>query len=257
MPTTPFILRVEAEYISPGDFSAAVAEWVGLLYDLERELAPTRERALAWRITELGQGSWVVGAEAEATEDSADIGPYVARSLTRGLALIERGKRPPEYTDEMVERVGRLSSLVGNGTRAIHCDAPTVQRTFTITRMTGAKVEAVIGEGYTSIGSIEGTIEALSIHGRPTFTVYDAVTGRAVRCELSDSMRRTVMSALGSKVSVHGEIRRDATGRPTALRKIDRFRRLGLKASVPVESLAGIFKGLGDSRQHLAGLRGE
>jgi hypothetical protein len=257
MGTTPLVLRLDAEYVSPRDFSAAVGEWVGLLYDLERVLSPTPERALTWRITQLSRGSYMVEAEAEPTEAAVDIGPDVARSLMRGPALIEQGERPLEYTDEMIERVRRLSSLVGDGTRGIQLIAQTIPQTFTITRLTGAKIDMVISQGYMSIGSIEGALEALSIHGRPNFTIYDAVTGRAVRCEFPIEMKRKVLGALGFKVSVHGEIKRDATGHPSAVRNIDKFRRLGIRPTVPVESLAGLFKGLSDSRQYLAELRGE
>ena len=257
MGTTPLMLRVDAEEISPDQFVTALNDFVGLAYDMELELSPSRERVLRWRLIHLGMGSYEAGIEAEPVEDAADIGPSVATEILSGLPRIQAGERPDAFTDEMLERVRRMATLVGNGTRAIYVDAPTLPQTYTITAATAARIEAVSAQGYTSIGTIEGTLEAISLHGRPTFTVYDAVTGRAVRCEFQPDMKKRVIAALGFKVAVHGRLRRDAVGRPSHVRGVDTLRRLGTKPVVRVESLAGIFKGMGNTREYLADIRGE
>ena len=257
MGTTPLMLRVDAEEISPDQFIAALNDFLGLAYDMERELAPSRERVLRWRLVHLGMGSWDAGIEAEPLEDAADIGPNVATAIMTGLPRIQAGERPDEFTDEMLERVRRMATLVGNGTRAIYVDAPTLPQTYAITAVTAARIEAVSAQGYTSIGTIEGTLEAISLHGRPTFTVYDAVTGRAVRCEFQPNMRKRVIAALGFKVAVHGKLRRDGVGRPNHVREVDTLHRLGTKPVTPIESLAGIFRGMGSTRDYLAEIRGE
>ena len=258
MGTTPLMLRVDAEEISPDQFVTALNDFVGLAYDMERELAPSRERVLRWRLVYLGMGrSYEAGIEAEPLEDAADIGPSVASEILAGLPRIQAGERPDTFTDEMLERIRRMATLVGNGTRAIYVDAPTLPQTYTITAVTAARIEAVSAQGYTSIGAIEGTLETISLHGRPSFTVYDAITGRAVRCEFQPDMRKRVIAALGFKVIVHGKLRRDGVGRPTQIREVDTLRRLGTKPIIRVESLAGIFKGMGDTRDYLAEIRGE
>lgn len=257
MGTTPLLLRVDAEEISPEQFITALNDFVGLAYDMERELSPSRERILRWRLVHLGIGSYQAGIEAEPVEDAADIGPSVASEILAGLPRIQAGERPDTFTDEMLERVRRMAALVGNGTRAIYVDAPTLPKTYTITAVTAARIEAVSAQGYTSIGAIEGTLETISLHGRPSFTVYDAITARAVRCEFQPDMKKRVIAALGFKVIVHGRLRRDGVGRPTQIRGVDTLRRLGTKPIIRVESLAGIFKGMGDTREYLAEIRGE
>jgi len=258
MGTTPLTLRVDAEEIAPERFITALEDFVGLAYDMERELSPTHERVLKWRLIHLGMGSYEAGIEAEPIEDAADIGPNVALAVMTGLPRIEAGERPEEFSNDMLERVRRMSSLVGNGTRAIYVDAPTLPQTYTITAATAARIEAVAAQGFTSTGAIEGTLETISLHGRPTFTVYDAITGRAVRCEFqADTMRKRVIAALGYKVIVHGRLRRDAAGHPTYMRGVDTLRRLGTKPATPVEALAGLFQGLGETREYLAEIRGE
>jgi len=258
MTTTPLVLRLDADDISPADFGVAVNEFAGLLADLDRELSPGRERSLRWRVTNLGMGSATMSVEAEPLEDAADIGPELVTALVEGFPLIREGLRPSAYSDEAIERVRRLTGLITDGVRAILVTAPSIPQTVSITRETAAKIESIIGQGYTSVGAIEGTLEALSIHGRPTFTVYDAVTGRAVRCEFPIQMKKKVVAALGYKVLVHGNIRRDPAGRPTALRDIDTLRRLGLRPVVQLERLAGLLRDMDrDTREYVAEMRGE
>ena len=120
-----------------------------------------------------------------------------------------------------------------------------------------ADIEVVMGQGYTSIGSIEGKLETVSVHGRPAFTVFDAVTGRAVRCEFPAERRSVVLRAMGHKVVVTGRIRRDPHGRPRAVRDAQ-FKRLGDTETMPSRELAGMFRGMDrDTRAYLAEIRGE
>lgn len=258
MATTPLIFRVDADELAPDDFGLAINEFAGLLIDLDRELSPAHERSLQWRITNLSRSSYVMAVEAEPREDAVDIGPAVAAALVDGFPEIQEGKRPESYSDEALEHVRRLSALISDGVRGVTVNAPMIPRSATITKETAARIEAVIGQGYTSIGAIEGSLEGISIHGQPSFTVYDAVTGRAVRCDFKESMRQQVIEALGHKVIVHGSIRRDPLGRATRVREVDEFRRLGMAPAVPLERLEGMFKGLNrDSRDYLAEIRGE
>lgn len=116
----------------------------------------------------------------------------------------------------------------------------------------------VLAQGY-SVGGVEGQLEAISVHGQPSFTLYDAVTGRAVRCYFAPSLQPQVKASLGSKVFVHGVLRRDALGRPSQLRDIDQFVRLGRATKpVPTSNLAGVFHGIeGGTKDYLARIRGE
>jgi hypothetical protein len=67
-----------------------------------------------------------------------------------------------------------------------------------------------------------------------------------------------VLKAVGSKVMVHGQLRRDASGRPDQVRPVEFFEQLGQREdAVPAPGLSGIFRGLGDSRSYLAVIRGE
>lgn len=106
---------------------------------------------------------------------------------------------------------------------------------------------------YGSVGAIEGQLDTISVHGRPYFTLYDAVTGRGVRCYFGDSRRAAVLAALGKKVIAHGRLRRDPGGLPRELTDLDEFEVLG-KPRGSIKNLPGIYAGL-DVRKHLSDIR--
>ena len=131
-----------------------------------------------------------------------------------------------------------------------HIDEPIV------TRKTSAEVERILPHGY-AIGSVEGTLEGLNIHGQPTFVVYDAVSRRAVRCFFQAAQLESAKDAVGQKVIVSGRLRRDPSGRPQQVRPVDFFRLIGQPPSTPIHDPVGSYRGLGDTKSYLGWLRGE
>lgn len=259
MAVTPATLTLDSDDISPNDLGVAITEFSALLAALDRDLSADRDYSLRWRVSGLEYGSATMLVEAEPLEDAPDIGPKVVAALVGGIGLIEREAiRPDEYSDEALEHLRSLATLLRNGTRNLIVRAPTLQAEATITPRTLGTIDVVIGQAYTSVGVVEGTLEAISLHGRPYFTVYDAVTGRAVHCWFSLTVKQQVIEALGLKVIVTGSLRRDLTGRPRDIRNLDEFRVLGLPVAHSALELAGLLRGMSKpTTELLAEIRGE
>ena len=83
-------------------------------------------------------------------------------------------------------------------------------------------VEAVLTPEVRSIGTIEGELEGLIIHGAKRFLLYDRLTGRQVICYFGDS--------------VSWERLRDVFGKRMAVTSEIRSRRSGERASIDVSS---------------------
>jgi len=75
---------------------------------------------------------------------------------------------------------------------------------------------------YEDEGSIEGTLEVLSGHGRLEVVVYDPLDGRAIKCELSPEDMRSALDNFMRRVEVFGKIR---------------YRRDGMAVSVKVDEI--------------------
>ena len=60
---------------------------------------------------------------------------------------------------------------------------------------------------FHSIGTIEGELEDLLIHGRKQFLLYDRLTGRRLVCHFDGSVAwEEIRDLLGKRIAVTGEI---------------------------------------------------
>jgi hypothetical protein len=64
----------------------------------------------------------------------------------------------------------------------------------------------LINVRFQEIGSVEGRLEMISIHRVPRFTVYHAITQRAIRCKFEPKLLDLVKDALGRRVVVSGVV---------------------------------------------------
>lgn len=84
-----------------------------------------------------------------------------------------------------------------------------------ITKRTVANVEAILAEDeYEALGTVEGRLEAVNVHNRNYFNVYEDLTGRRVECQFgSDIPAEEIGAAIGQRVSVYGTLVSRETGR--------------------------------------------
>ena len=245
MASTPISLTVDRDEISPAEFGEALREFVALLRDVDLELSPGTQPSLKWRLTRLSYNSPLVAEMvAEPVEDAPDIGPRVVEAVVRGIDRVDKSaERPEEFSDDALERLQRLAAFASNGLGPLRVVAPSIKLASSVTKSTDANLDVVLAQGY-FLGSIEGILQGLNVHGAAYFTVYDDVTGRGVRCFFPKNQLAGVLAAVETKVLVHGQLRRDALGRPNQIRPIEFFRRLGEYAEpVPSSTLAGAYWG--------------
>ena len=91
-----------------------------------------------------------------------------------------------------------------------------------IKRDTSEKTDRILAAGYHNLGSLEGTLEAINVHGKPTVTIRDKVTGLPVRCSIpegADWLSR-VEGLLEKRVLVTGSIRYSDNGAPRSISNV-------------------------------------
>lgn len=257
MAETPFTLTIDTDEMSPQRLGEVLREFTGLLNALDSELSADGARNLDWRLVSISYNSpLTLTAAASPRRHRADTGPALARACIRGMAALEAGgERPVEFNDDALEHVKRLASITDGKTEAIRFSSPVEDTTARITRLSVASVERVLPSGY-SIGSVEGRLEGLNIHRQPEFTVYDAVTQRAVRCYFSESDLDAVTKAIGHKVIVGGRLRRDPEGHPRQVRQVDFFGVIDEPPAVAPRDAAGAFGMMDDPENYLERIRG-
>lgn len=254
MASTPVSLIIDRDTITLDDFGEIVRAFTAYLAQVDIGTSRSGKRTLDYRVTHLSYSSPVeLLAVAEPKEEDQDNGPAVLTQAIRGVRDVTAGIRPEGFRDEALEALATLAEYGVNG-QGLRVEAPTLRLRAPISKGVVAQVERVLSRGD-SIGAIEGQLDTISVHAQPFFTLFDAVSGRGVRCYFGEDRRAAVITALGKKVIAHGRLRRDPSGVPTQMRELDYFAELG-RAQGAIDALPGVYAGL-DVESYLREIRRE
>ena len=118
---------------------------------------------------------------------------------------LDRGEPPALFTPAMQrkaqELVGRYRA---GGVRSVHFRSGSIEASPT------QRVAAYVTElydVYTEVGSIEGKLDVIDVHGHEEVKVWDDRYGRAVSCHVTALQIEKAKELLGKRVSVQGCIR--------------------------------------------------
>src|SRR5206468_3828748 len=96
----------------------------------------------------------------------AAVMPRIATTVTSGIRSLERtAKRPKHFTDVALLKLRDLARLTSPQTPAVKVGNGAGSAMSLSSRLI-ANVEAVLAPELQSIGTIEGTLEGLIIHGK-------------------------------------------------------------------------------------------
>jgi len=134
------------------------------------------------------------------------------RAIVDGFGTLEKGsERPAHFPDEAVENASYLADALGKQVRSIRVWAggKINQAAVEITKAVVAHADALLRqEVVSSLGTVEGRLEALSIHGKMYFNVYDDLTNDRIECLFaqSDIAAEDIGAAIGKRVAVFGTL---------------------------------------------------
>jgi hypothetical protein len=240
--STPVSLTIERDEITLDELGEIVRAFTAYLIQVDLSLSSTSRRTLNYRITHLSYSSPVqLAAVAEPKEERTDNGPAVLSTAIRGIAEVDAGGRPAGVRDDALEALATLADYGVNG-RGLRIEAPTLSLRAPISKAVVAQVEKVLSRGE-AVGALEGQLETISVHAQPYFTLYDAVSGRGVRCYFTEERRAAVVAAFGKKVIAHGRLRREPNGAPREMRDLDWFEVLG-EPKGSLDNLPGVYAGV-------------
>ncbi len=215
---TKLTLKVEGErgQVLLQDVLGRFKSSLAILRELDSALSGRPRGALDWYVEDLSANGKLV-AEIFSTPKTGkyeDIGPEVTHQFIRGLGVVEQEPGvPPFFSESAVANVERLAAGLGKRGAMGFGAQSTPQESVRITHQAALNAGQAIKPRFKAIGSIAGTLEAISLHNRDRFNVYEAVTGTAVRCYFErDKYLEIVRNALGHRVRAYGVIARNARG---------------------------------------------
>ena len=212
-------LKVEGELrnISLDSFLLVLRESHSILQELDRALSKQRNGTLKWVVAGLQEGSAVVKVESRVIRGDEDHSLRVAQHFIDGIHTIQNeAVTPALFSLDTMTSMRRIVRYLGtNGVSALEVIAPDLNKSVELSSESSDKIQALVGVHHKSIGSVEGRLELISIHARDRrFNVYHAITSKAVRCNLPNSMEQEVVGSLGRRISVSGLVSFNSRGEP-------------------------------------------
>jgi hypothetical protein len=188
-----------------------------ILRDVESAVSESRP-VIDWHIAAISFSSPL----AVTLSPTADPQGYARETITAsiaGLRQIERSSetRPMYFSINALERAKKLVSVLNRDVARLIV-VPSEGDAVTVSQRVAANVDALLPPPHEELGSVEGTLETLSIHEGNLFAIWDSVTGKRVECHISPEMLTEAHAAFGKRVSVSGRIRYSGLGRPASIR---------------------------------------
>ena len=207
-----FVINPENQAASIGLFLKALDNISRLLRDVE--YAVHRQRlGRRWVISGLRASSPAVTVEPLLGDSD------MVEAIGAGIRTITTGTdQPPQYfTEQALEDLRLMRRLfVGRDKASTIQVSVDNEPMATIRRDISEKVNRILAAGYRNLGSINGTLEAINLHGAPTFTVWDRVSRAPIRCSLPNEpgWKRRVRDLLERRVVIGGCVHYFVNGVP-------------------------------------------
>ena len=102
-------------------------------------------------------------------------------------------------------------------------------------------IAAASNPAHIAVGSVEGTLEAVTVHDTIAFSIYDAITHRRVECKCNREILEMAKNRyFGSRVIVSGLVSYNAQGDATSI-KVDDVRALGNAHLPQAKDIRGLY----------------
>ena len=178
------------------------------------------DRPLTWVIADLFTGS--AGAVVRAEVDDDDERRSADRAITDtvdGFRLIRGGNRPPDsWQPDAVAQARSLAHALAEDQgrvrghlRLVNDDA-TKADAIDLTASLTEQLDGLASVAQQSVGTLRGRIMGVN-YSRGNRASLRPDVGRTVRVSFPDDLRTQIEGALREQVAIHGDLKRDTSGR--------------------------------------------
>ena len=115
------------------------------------------------------------------------------RAITEGMRGLDQvNERPEHFTDVALEKARDLAAELG-GAFARSASWSDYAEPVSVTERVSANAKQILAEDiYEVVGTVEGRLEAVNVHSRSYFNVYDDLTGQRVEaCSVTAASQPT------------------------------------------------------------------
>jgi len=243
MTTKRIGLTLNGDAIPLGMFIEAARSFNSLLAEIDVSISGKRN--IEWIISDLSVSSAVFAVSPVLlNEDIVDNSSPVISSALAGLELVEKtAEWPSHFTDEALIKAKNLVGLINGHIERISLFGNPGQgetKRLRLTQRIAANVDQLIGPSEVALGSVEGTLETLNIHGANSFNVYDVITHRRIRCLCSREVLKELVSQFEKRILVKGEVKFNVQKQPISV-KVSGYRVFDRKDLPQGKDIRGLF----------------
>ena len=152
---------------------------------------------------------------------------YPSRNGVDAVTVIGSGLRhlhedslepPPHFTEAALKNLGKMGVLFAEKGLLASIDVlMDEEHAATISKTTAENAKKTLKSGYANLGSIQGRLEALNIHGSPKGTVWDRVTGTPVQFGFARADVERIKTLVNRRVLISGMVSYFENGTPRAI----------------------------------------
>lgn len=213
-PENELHLHLSAEGVPLSRLLDAQNAFLQLANEVARTVAETAETPATWVVSEIREGSLELVLRPEPNANvPIDVMPRIVTAIARGVASLQRrARRPPYFSDRALERAKDLAKLRGDKLPLIEVADEHVGTQ--LTDHLAANVDLLLGEPIQEIGTVEGYLEQVSLHGgQRLFAIFDPVSRLRIDCLIGHRIpAQEIGQALEKRVAVTGIIKYRSTG---------------------------------------------
>ncbi len=240
-------LRVgNTDKVALSDLIASLSGFLQLLRDFDAAVSGQSAGTQHWEVTSLTKNSPVIIGVTPITKPRMDDYSEAIESelLDSSSVLTQTKQRTPRMSDSALHGIGKLAKLSTRlGPSSIYIPANgQPRRESVINEVTMQAVQELTGVQYQAFGTISGALEAITVHGKSEFRVWDETSGKVVRCRYPDELEPRILQLLRKAVTVVGVISSNAAGYPIAVEVDDLSEKESVQASPSIRQMAGFIK---------------
>jgi len=215
--TTDLTLELDEEEISITDFSKAFDHFFGLVKEVAKHIAPTRN-ASAW-LVKVYPGSLGVGVQGKRGIYLDGEIAAIRQACIDGLKEIEDGKRPAHFSDKAIEHSRMLGSIFNSKKTPVNIRIWSQRVAYApVAKTLALKAGEFLDPVYEDDGSVDGSILRLNAHDEFDFVIFDSLDGRAIKCEVDERLLAEALGAWRQRVEVLGKVRYRRDGIPVSVK---------------------------------------
>jgi len=216
MATLRFEVKGQLGSITLRGFLTAVESALRILGDYDAAISGKARGTLDWIITDVSTGSLKIVTQSRSRLEDRNYGPEVADRFIEGWSVIEQQCVTPPYLSEQgMKQAKQLTRLIGREGMTGFVAASQTE-SVEITPQASANIEQLLKVRHCSIGSVEGKLETISIHGESRFIIYHSRSGKAVTCRVTRDKLPSMISTemLGRRIIASGKVCSNMKGEP-------------------------------------------